>query len=84
MDEQQHETVTSPGQDLLFKLIGTAIIITATVLAAQMERKASDPDWLPQRRMRLAKAAERFCATSAAGWWHLAERARLAYERERP
>jgi hypothetical protein len=34
--------------------------------------------------MRGAKEVERIAATSAAQWWAVAERARLAYESERP
>ena len=59
-----------------------AMVIALPVLA-YVERKSTDPDFLRLCKMRAAKAVERFAATTAAEWWKLAERARLAYEGER-
>lgn len=60
------------------------VLIVMGVLLQLAQRKASDPDGFRDWRMRGWKLAERFCAQSAANWWKLAERARLAYEAERP
>ena len=66
---------------------GQAVWLAAMAIAipvlAWIERKARDPDSLKSLRMRAAKATERFAATTAAAWWKVAERARLAYEAER-
>ena len=53
------------------------------VIVYSWQRKMSEPDHWRQQRMRAAKSAERRLA-GLAGWaWARAERARLAYERER-
>jgi hypothetical protein len=59
-----------------------AVMLVAVPLLIWVERKASDPDAWRTVKMRAAKTAERFCAQTAGEWWALAERARLAYERE--
>jgi hypothetical protein len=59
--------------------------MVATGVALQFaQRMAGDPDFMRRIRMRVAKVVERFAATTAHEWWRLAERARLAYEAERP
>jgi hypothetical protein len=60
-----------------------AVMLVAVPVLVWLERKASDPDAWRTAKMRAAKGAERFCARSAGEWWALAERARVAYERER-
>jgi len=60
-----------------------AAMAIAIPLLAWIERKAHEPDAFRSVKMRAAKGVERFAATSAAAWWKVAERARLAYEAER-
>lgn len=59
-------------------------MVVAIPLLAWLERKATDPDAARLMRMRTAKGVEKFAATTAHAWWQVAERARLAYEAERP
>jgi len=59
-----------------------AAMLIAIPLLAWAERKFTNPDTLKQARMRAYRETERLCAQSARNWWQLAERARLAYERE--
>lgn len=79
MDEiEQH-----PARDeAVRQAVWLAAMMVAIPVLAWLERKSTDPDAMRLLRMRAAKAAERFCAQSAAGWWQLAERARLAYDHE--
>ena len=60
-----------------------AAMAIAIPLLAWIERKSRDPDSWRTVKMRGAKGLERFAAQSAAAWWKVAERARLAYEAER-
>jgi heme A synthase len=80
MDDQQ----PTPARDeaarqaiiLAFSVVGVIVMIWA-------QRHASDPDAARTVRMRTAKGAERAYAHAAAWAWRQAERARLAYERDR-
>jgi hypothetical protein len=60
-----------------------AAMAIAIPLLAWIERQASSPDSWQRVKMRAAKVVEKFAATTAANWWKVAERARLAYEAER-
>jgi len=77
-----------PGGRAREEAAGQAVWLAAMLIAipvlAWVERKSREPDAFRSVKMRAAKQAERFCAMSAANWWALAERARLAYEAERP
>lgn len=84
MDERAPDPGGAAREEMARQGIMVIGMAVAVVVAALVERRATDPDFLPALKMRAAKQAERFCAQSAAGWWRLAERARLAYEAERP
>ncbi len=82
------ERAPDPGGRAREEAAGQAVWLAAMLVAIPvltwLERASSSPDQMRAIRMRLAKGVERFAATSAAGWWRVAERARLAYEAERP
>lgn len=69
-------------QELAVQLIGLAALVVAGVIVS-WQRKMSEPDHWRSQRMRWAKATERGAARLAAWAWRHAERARVAYERER-
>lgn len=84
MDEEPRSGAASRArEELAGQAVWLAAMIVAIPLLAWLERKAHDPDGMRLLRMRAAKGVERFAATSAAQWWLVAERARLAYEAER-
>lgn len=80
--EQDTATRERAKQELAVQLIGLAALIVAGVIVS-WQRKLSEPDHWRQQRMRWAKVAERRFAGMAAWGWRHAERARVAYERER-
>ncbi len=61
-----------------------AVMVIAIPVLAWVERQAKDPVAWQQTKMRAAKSVERFAVRAAHEWFALAERARLAYEAERP
>jgi hypothetical protein len=65
------------------QLVELAATLAAVPLIIWLQRKMGDPDAFRTLRMRLARSAERLCATGAKRLWEAAERARLAYEEER-
>ena len=69
-------------QELIVQLIGLAALAAGVVIAS-WQRKISEPDHWRSQRMRWAKGAERAFARGAGWMWRHAERARVAYERER-
>jgi hypothetical protein len=73
-----------PGGRAREEAAAMLVLIVGGVLLQLAQRYASDPDAFRQVKMRAAKRLERFAATSARNWWRVAERARLAYEAERP
>ena len=82
MSEQPQETRERAKQELIVQLIGLAALAAGVVIAS-WQRKTSEPDHWRSQRMRWAKATERGAARLAAWAWRHAERARVAYERER-
>ena len=84
MDEDRRPDPSARARE---ELAGQAVWLLAMVVAipvlAWVERKATDPDAARAMKMRAAKFLERVAATSAANWWRVAEKARLAYEAER-
>lgn len=82
MDE--HDAAGAAREEAARQGVWLAAMMIALPLLAWLERKSTDPDVMRRWKMRAAREAERFCAASAAGWWRLAERARLVYEAERP
>lgn len=72
----------TPKQEAAIQLIGLAALIVAGVIVS-WQRKMSEPDHWRSQRMRWAKRLERNYASVAAWAWAKAERARVAYERER-
>lgn len=82
MSTEQESTRERAKQELIVQLIGLAALAVGVVIAS-MQRKTSEPDYWRQHRMKAAKAAERRFAGVAAWAWGKAERARVAYERER-
>lgn len=74
--------VRTPKQELTVQLIGLAALVVAGVIVS-WQRKLSEPDHWRSQRMRWAKTTERMLARSAGWAWRHAERARVAYERER-
>jgi hypothetical protein len=66
------------------RLAGTlAAGIVSVLLMVAAERAAASPDFWRTARMRAARDGERILAALAGTAWRAAERARLAYERER-
>jgi hypothetical protein len=85
VDEEQPPGAGAVARDqALGQAIWLVSMCVAIPLLAWLERQAKDPDFARTVKMRAAKAAERFCAQAARNWWGWAERARLAYEAERP
>lgn len=81
MTEQQ-ETRDRARQELIVQCIGLAAL-AAGVVVASWQRKLTEPDHWRLQRMRWAKGTERAFAGCAGWMWRHAERARIAYERER-
>lgn len=85
MDDERRPDVSGRArEEITAQAIWLAAMVIAIPVLAWVERKSHDPDAFRLWKMRAAKAAERFAATSAAEWWKVAERARLLYESERP
>lgn len=65
---------------------GTYLLMLAAAIPvlAWLERQSTNPDAWRLVKMRAALEAENFCMMAALHWARLADRARLAYERERP
>ena len=79
---EQDMTRERARQELIVQCIGLAALAAGVVIAS-WQRKMSEPDHWRQHRMRWAKATERNAARLAKWAWGHAERARVAYERER-
>lgn len=83
---EDEPAVETPGSAAKSEAARQAVYLAAMVIAipvaAWLQRATSDPDAAKSLRMRAAKAAERVTAGAAARCWKLAERARLAYDRE--
>lgn len=79
---EQPDTRERAKQEATAQVI-TILGAVVLVIVYSWQRKMSEPDHWRQQRMRVAKAAERRLAGLAAWAWGRAERARLAYERER-
>jgi hypothetical protein len=83
MPDDQPGTGRRAADEAVAAAAYAAVMIVAGIILQVTQRKASDPDAVRDVKMRAAKAAERFCALSAARWWQWAERFRRAYEAER-
>jgi hypothetical protein len=81
-DDQAHGAAAAARAELAREAVWLAAMLVAIPLLAWAERKFTSPDTLKTMRMRAYREAEKFCAQSARNWWQLAERARLAYDRE--
>lgn len=80
MDEPE---VSPVREEAARQAVALAFALAVLPLAVWVERKLSGPDAERQAKMAAAKGMERAAARVAARAWALAERARLAYERER-
>jgi len=56
--------------------------VVSVMIMVWAQRASSDPDFARRARMRAARQGERLAGRVAARAWQLAERARLAYERD--
>jgi hypothetical protein len=81
-DDQAHGAAAAARAELARETVWLAAMLVAIPLLAWAERNFTSADTLKTIRMRAYRQAEKFCAQSARHWWHLAERARLAYDRE--
>lgn len=85
MDEERRPDASARArEELAGQAVWLGMMLVAIPVLAWVERKATDPDAARQLKMRGWKFVERVAATSARNWWVVAERARLAYEAERP
>ena len=73
-----------PGGRAREEIAGMIVLIVGGILLQLTQKWAADPDSWRSVKMRAAKFTEKFAATTAGKWYHVAERARLAYEAERP
>lgn len=82
-DETPDGAAAAARAEAARQLAGLAVTLATVPLVIWLQRKLAEPDAFRTLRMRLARHAERLCATGAKRLWEAAERARLAYEEER-